>query len=755
MPLQSMPSQKVNFGSLSAVAASLRRLAREGRTVGSSQYATFARLAEKLRGLSPRQRRRCLSTASWVAGGLSVSTTDRSKGSSLGHRLAVVKFAIKLWNNIISDVEQFVVDYKRVCNSAAYAAVRGYTSIVAAGKCRDYLHRAFGPCGIIPHKGRRSLFALASTTRCLPPASLTPSRVKIELEALKSRLTSVPPPVSGALLSELVSFSHDLLRDAGPPVQVEVTGNALGPPGKTSLDRAQLYGSYAFKGVIMSKTLLMMSKSAIPPDVPFKEDLEENVQRVSLLAEAGDKVRAITVPSSLAVQLAGRSINRALIRCLRRSDVFGPGFGKRPGTLMSGANLGDKHIVSCDLTAASDYLNQDVAIAVLADYLRSHASGIWYPWASALLGPQRIRSRDDTYTTSRGVLMGTPLAWPILSICHAFACYKALGNTYQFLCRIVGDDGLLICNASQYRAYVSVMNRLGFVINEHKTFQGKQCGILAGRLYVLKTRRAKFQDLNSPTKTMAWRMVDCQAPYVPELLAARGAQRFGRSDAPTAPIRVPGLSQRENKAALRAFKILNPRTFTDAMLRAGRPTPLTTVQRRGLLVLKNAAPSSGARSLWKSSLAKRGHYASLMTSYLRQLMDINLPACSKAPVNGSYLARMSGTVSQLVTARLNLPKDSRMILRPSYVLSRLGKRLDKKMHTPKQSSVLRLLRGLEAEMVPPSHVSVMEKLLRSMVGPDDGARPISGVIGDFSQLGITSPTELYPQFLHWIEEGAP
>jgi len=166
--------------------------------------------------------------------------------------------------------------------------------------------------------------------------------------------------------------------------------------------------------------------------------------RPLVLRERGQKKRLATI-SEASLVVAGQRINRAVLRLLSNSKTASYSLkGRRdtPDCIVAGtnafANREDFEFLSTDLSAASDYLHHSVNQAVWAAIwdVIGHEFPCSYQWVGQkLIGPMRLdpttpglpeevealKSKD----TSRGALMGLPLAWPILTLVNDWAASRA------------------------------------------------------------------------------------------------------------------------------------------------------------------------------------------------------------------------------------------------------------------------------------------------------------------------------------------
>lgn len=95
-------------------------------------------------------------------------------------------------------------------------------------------------------------------------------------------------------------------------------------------------------------------------------------------------------------------------------------------------------VLSADLKAATDHFPQDLMLVAI-DELSSHWPAELRSLAKRAVGPHRMSHHCDgrEVVTSRGILMGSPVSWPLLSIYSAWL-HKESGSDGWF--GVCGDD---------------------------------------------------------------------------------------------------------------------------------------------------------------------------------------------------------------------------------------------------------------------------------------------------------------------------
>jgi hypothetical protein len=200
----------------------------------------------------------------------------------------------------------------------------------------------------------------------------------------------------------------------------------------------------------------------------FFADEGHPAHRVTVLAERGLKTRVVTTGRNY-TQVLGHAIRQRLMQALKHtpgclvpltgavdSEIIGRMIGKRCDVL-----------VSTDLTRATDLIPHDLAAAVVAGLRESnklHPGEIKV--LSRLTGPQHLLYPDgSTVTSSRGLLMGLPTSWAVLSLIHLWWCDEtrkaSRWKRKDFFAHIMGDDALLATDRTGAKRYRSLVSACG------------------------------------------------------------------------------------------------------------------------------------------------------------------------------------------------------------------------------------------------------------------------------------------------------
>ena len=264
------------------------------------------------------------------------------------------------------------------------------------------------------------------------------------------------------------------------------------------------------------------------------EDLKVDgpvLMRPVLLRERGQKIRLATMsPAPLVV--AGQRLNKTILTLFKHSKALNYsllGHSGVPGSIRAAVASGvsDKNeFLSTDLSAASDYIPHDVAGAVW--------EGIWevlgegYPpyyrdVGHRLLGPQRLEDDDgkrhdvlrecENEPTTRGILMGLPLTWPVLSLLNLLAAEEAttiysqgttdnhgfLGRKHWTTTCVCGDDMGAYWPIPCTQLYFDALESYGLKVNFKKTYRSPNGLVFVEELFKLgPVQKEKPSEEESP-----------------------------------------------------------------------------------------------------------------------------------------------------------------------------------------------------------------------------------------------------------------
>jgi hypothetical protein len=201
----------------------------------------------------------------------------------------------------------------------------------------------------------------------------------------------------------------------------------------------------------------------------------------------------------------------------------------------------DFELSSTDLSAASDWIPHAVAEAVwegVVEALGDRLPDLYRRIGRVLVGPQSVvlnKKGQRLGRTTRGILMGLPLTWPILSLINEFCAFNAckmqhdtVSNWYQGpdldnkvgataakstsrdqdrrdrrlthngdygYYVIGGDDFAAVWTKRHRQDYESNLTGLGMVVNANKSYYSKQGLVFLEEFYILTERTATYRDL--------------------------------------------------------------------------------------------------------------------------------------------------------------------------------------------------------------------------------------------------------------------
>lgn len=197
--------------------------------------------------------------------------------------------------------------------------------------------------------------------------------------------------------------------------------------------------------------------------------------------ERGFKVRVAT-PLQAPFRYLLSVINAALLKKLEEdprvvSALHGCPAEKLDWSLGVRGNL----VFSADLKSATDHFPQDLMMDA-ADVLSEN----WPVELRALfqraVGPHVLFSSqgDRSVTTCRGILMGSPVSWPLLSIYSSWLHQESGSVGWMAVC---GDDYIGCHTYPTYRKYLAIRKATGGIGSEGKDFLGHQSvGVFAEEL---------------------------------------------------------------------------------------------------------------------------------------------------------------------------------------------------------------------------------------------------------------------------------
>lgn len=371
----------------------------------------------------------------------------------------------------------------------------------ASMKARSSAHRA----NWILRSGSRVDAQLSFVGRALPPAST--DKVKAAIDQHRVDYTS-PYDTPG----DHVLACRDFVRRWAKRRLVKPKSPLEAPAWPSG---SSCYERSAKKGGTLS--FLLEQIAVAPPPIEFPTDGEavDAAQdasllqyalgqmekgetprhRVAALAERGLKTRVVTVGPAWC-QVLGHAVRKHLLRGLKATPgAYQPLVGASDEDLLKlfEKSVGDV-VVSTDLTRATDLLPLDLCAAVVDGLADSgKLSSLEIEVLRVLTGPQLLEYPGEgaPVLSQRGILMGLPTSWAVLSLIHLywldFAKHTALAcrkRTPRIRASICGDDALLSTTVEGAAAYRQIVVDCG-----GKPSEGKHYESTSGHL-----RRAVFLE---------------------------------------------------------------------------------------------------------------------------------------------------------------------------------------------------------------------------------------------------------------------
>jgi hypothetical protein len=218
--------------------------------------------------------------------------------------------------------------------------------------------------------------------------------------------------------------------------------------------------------------------------------------------------------------VAGHYVRRLFFDILRRWVVTRPTLegdkARAVSEVLSGSSVG-KVIYSSDLSSATDRCHQDALVAILSTILQGWEIAE-YPICDALA--LRLLGQHDLYVggacynyNNRGILMGSPVSWPMLNIANFFCFALSLGGSVkgrpfgyvrdrireaERCARICGDDLLAVIPRPVVEIYEKTLGSIGFEPSIPKSFVSSNGGVFAEFTFRAKKKAVEVLDLFPP-----------------------------------------------------------------------------------------------------------------------------------------------------------------------------------------------------------------------------------------------------------------
>ncbi|BAV56295.1 RNA-dependent RNA polymerase [Fusarium poae narnavirus 1] len=210
----------------------------------------------------------------------------------------------------------------------------------------------------------------------------------------------------------------------------------------------------------------------------FPNNLGES--EIAVVPELGFKARVVTKSHPITV-VAGHQLRRRLYPTLYQSRVFSRALGDKPKALRFARRSGAVFF-SADLSRATDGLSH-------------HTVGVFC--RNAEIDPDIIfrNMSVDGHALKRGIFMGLPMSWTILSYIHRAVCDSVdpIQNYY-----LKGDDLVAHWTARQISLYRERVASVGMPLNESKTFVGPRKAVFCEGYY--ESSKASFNKKRMRTE---------------------------------------------------------------------------------------------------------------------------------------------------------------------------------------------------------------------------------------------------------------
>jgi hypothetical protein len=264
------------------------------------------------------------------------------------------------------------------------------------------------------------------------------------------------------------------------------------------------------------------------------------LHRVACITERGLKTRVVNVGPAWC-QVLGHSVRKRLLKGLKATPgAYQPLVGAKDEDifkLFEGCSA--ETLVSTDLTRATDLLPFDLVKAVV-DGLEDSGklSKMEIDILRTLTGPQDLiyPGSKEPVTSSRGILMGLPTSWCVLSLIHLYwmdvakaAALASMKRSPRIRFAICGDDALLAIPATGAAAYQQIVKDCGGEPSKGKHYECTsgpvRRGVFLERLYEWRVQDGKLTQgirfaaipvkgltsKNLPRDFMEDRLVSCRS----------------------------------------------------------------------------------------------------------------------------------------------------------------------------------------------------------------------------------------------------
>ena len=272
-------------------------------------------------------------------------------------------------------------------------------------------------------------------------------------------------------IPHLISLAEDVVPDCYPVFGEngrETFRLAGGPEGKRSgvLPRVRLDEVlFPFdKSSEMSFEDWEVQREILFAALACREQIDLGVLpkcRQVAVVERGFKCRVATPLEAPFRYLLG-VINSGLLQSLERMPQVVSALHGRPAEKLDWSlGVRGNLVFSADLKSATDYFPQDLMLAGVQGLTETWPP-FWRSMFERAVGPHEMTSHcgRQTQVTSRGILMGSPVSWPLLSMYSAWLHHRSESQGWFAVC---GDDYLGCHTYATYRRYCKARSQTGAV----------------------------------------------------------------------------------------------------------------------------------------------------------------------------------------------------------------------------------------------------------------------------------------------------
>jgi len=221
-----------------------------------------------------------------------------------------------------------------------------------------------------------------------------------------------------------------------------------------------------YKAICKVQELLTDGRPMKPIEVNYPNAIHS---RLTQFPEKGGKTRTIAIIDYYS-QRCLKPLHEGLMGILSKLVSDGTYSHQNVGNFAMQATK-DKSFIACtDLTAATDRFPAIIQESLLKELLKETnlSESMWTLLAKRTF---KLSWSDQRVTYGCGQPMGAYGSWPLFALAHHLIieyCAETVIKSVKDQYRIIGDDNV-ITSEEVYKAYLSVMTRLGLTINPGKT----------------------------------------------------------------------------------------------------------------------------------------------------------------------------------------------------------------------------------------------------------------------------------------------